>query len=589
MKFKDHRFVSKNPSTAGRSDQSAQSRFFTILLFFLLFVFAVFALLDCAGAQLLLSAYSDPGALNATSDDDRAIGLDFAVFRRSKVLSIGFADAGLPGINGTLHAIVVNRVTRDIVLGPIAVNSTSGARAPGDAFLFIDVSSHPNSTLGRGLYSLVSYNFSRQMGGDRKLRFFPLPPRDVLDRPFMFTGVREYDRNNRANLMPFGNVLSVLDRDLGLGATLRFEPEVTGPLPPTAFGSCEAVKCASLPSGRYNVAGKLQFCENDLDGGGWLRLLRANETACEALGWTSSRNNRVSDESAGIGCRVAETSGSACSSARLTAPFLIRDVRGLNWDVLSLGDPDGFQQDRQFGPVTEQFRGRQADGVMLRVDGGPLLWIYAFGHADPPMGECMRCGGKLQCWVAVRNISGDFRAPSQLAKCGDSSAKFDFLQTAEKAYASRDLIVDLCVGEGTQNEDLLVRTGDILVRSTVNFTASAQQCANLSALAKMMETAAGIVPTSSDDASWIAPTVIASLLFILVVGLLVYMFIERRGRGTPSPPPPSPPQQQPAQPAPRTSQYASISGVFHAGAGASNEFESTRFDEYGASALSTLR
>jgi hypothetical protein len=83
--------------------------------------------------------------------------------------------------------------------------------------------------------------------------------------------------------------------------------------------------------------------------------------------------------------------------------------------------------------------------------------------------------------------------------------------------------------------------------------------------------------------------VIASLLFILVVGLLVYMFIERRGRGTPSPPPPSPPQQQPAQPAPRTSQYASISGVFHAGAGASNEFESTRFDEYGASALSTLR
>jgi hypothetical protein len=485
-------------------------------------------LLDCAGAQLLLSAYSDPGTLNATSDDDRAIGLDFAVFRPSRVGSVGFADAGLPGINGTLHAIVVNRVTREIVLGPIVVNTTSGGRAPGDAFLFVDVSAHPNSTLARGLYSLVSYNFSRQPGGDRKLRFFKLPPRDVLDRPFMFTGVREYDRN-RVNLIPFGGVPSVLDRNLGLGATLRFEPEVTGPLPPTAFGSCEAVKCASLPSGRYNVAGKLQFCENDVDGGGWLRVLRANESSCEALGWTASRNNRVSDESAGIGCRVAETSGSACSSARLTAPFLIRDVRGLNWDVLSLGDPDGFPQERQFDPVTEQSRGRQADGVMLRVDGGPLLWIYTFVSADP-MNECMRCGGKLQCWVGVRNVSGDFRAPSQVAKCGDSavSAKFDFMQSVEKADASRDLIVDLCVDEGTQNEDLLVRAGDILVRSTVNFTGSAQQCAELNALANVTET--GIVLTASDDTSWIVPTVIASVLFILVVGLLVYMLRVKRPR-----------------------------------------------------------
>jgi hypothetical protein len=544
--------------------------------------------LGAAGAQaqaqvdaelpLLLSAFAFDADDAVSGEDNRGTAIEFSVHRTCRVAAVGFVDAGLPGINGTLRAIVVNRSTREIVLGPFVANNNSGTRADGDAFLFVDVSDHPNATLSRGLYALVSYGFVN----DQKLRSFKLPPL-VSGRPLSFTGLSEYDRDQNA-LVPF-HTHSVFDETVGLGATLRFEPEVTQPLPATEFVSCEAVKCASLPSGRYNIAGKIHFCENDIDGGGWLRLLRVNESSCEALGWTSSRNPNA-DESQGIGCRAVPALRKKCSFAQLTAPFLIRDVRGLDWDVLSMGSPDGFLHNSKFNPVTEKSRGhQQLDGVILRVDGGPLLWTYAVGAS---MSECEKCGGKLQCSFSARRSRAQFREPEIVTRCGNVSA-FDFNQALDKADAASSLLVGLCADQDESDEDFLVRRGDILVRSIAGFTGNEQQCAGFATatttqttqtqtltLQTTTQTQTQTMQTQSAesaivDTSWIAPTAVASLLFVLLVGAGV-LLLKRSRSG-------SEPKQQQPRPQPQQNQYGSISV-------AQKEFTSSR--DYGSSALSQL-
>jgi hypothetical protein len=509
---------------------------------------------------LLLSAYAFDDGDATSSEDSRGIAIEFSVHRPCRVAAVGFVDTGLPGINGTLRAIVVNRATREIVLGPFVVNGTSGNRTDGDAFLFVNVSTGPNATLSRGLYSLVSYGFV----ADRKLRAFKLPPL-VSGHPFSFTGLSEYDQNMQS-LVP-SRAHSVFDESVGLGATLRFEPEVTQPLPATEFVSCEAVKCASLPSGRYNIAGKIHFCENDIDGGGWLRLLRVNESSCEALGWTSSRNPHLEDEHSGIGCRAVPALRKTCSFAQLTAPFLVRDVRGLDWNVLSSGNPDGFLQNSN--PVTEKSRGHEElDGVLLRVDGGPLLWTYAVGGGEP-MRECGKCAGKLQCSFAARHGQRRFREPESVKRCGNASA-FDFNQTLDKADAAAGLSIGLCADQGEDDEDFLVRRGDILVRSIAGFTGNAQQCARFATTTQTTQTLTQTPSaTAIVDTSWIAPTAVAILLFVLLL-LGAGVFLLRRSRSERQPQP---------QPQPQQNQYGSISV-------AQKEFASSR--DYGSSVLSQL-
>lgn len=167
------------------------------------------------------------------------------------------------------------------------------------------------------------------------------------------------------------------------GATFLFDvvPAAPVPVPQNEFVDCEAVACAGLKSGEYNVQGEVRFCDNDVAGGGWLRLWRVNETSCEANGWSSARNQAA----VGIdppGCRPTTT---ACLGNRITAPFQFAEVRGSNWLVWALGTPDAFESMHP------------CDGVVVRDGSGAQVWALAVGNPLHPT--------LITCARAIRSLS----------------------------------------------------------------------------------------------------------------------------------------------------------------------------------------
>jgi hypothetical protein len=227
-------------------------------------------------ATTLVGLYSESSGI--------AYGPDFTVYRAIKVTAIGIFDGDAPGFNSTWTARILDHSTDRVIVDPIYVNMSDARADDSNPFAFKNVS----MVLPPGVYTLLAVTPSPK---DKWLTT-NLGPNCVVVGD---TGDGAILATNGA---AGGNGLSVSGTKSGIkpsefvvGATFQFEVVVgPGPVvsaPTTDFVDCEAVACAGLTSGYYNIQGWEHYCDNDAAGGGWLRLWRADETSCEANGWTS--------------------------------------------------------------------------------------------------------------------------------------------------------------------------------------------------------------------------------------------------------------------------------------------------------------
>jgi hypothetical protein len=245
------------------------------------------------------------------------------------------------------------------------------------------------------------------------------------------------------------------------------------PLPAREFADCEAVACAGLATGEHNVRGALRFCDNDMAGGGWLRLWRANETRCETNGWSSSRNARATGADPG-GCRA--TAGSCVDAPTTKSPFEFNEVRGGNWNIWAFGTPDGFNVDYLCDGVIVR-DGNKSTVWLLGVGllEGPQPWLRCpceanFSHsaltsanlnATGPYWSCDRAAGRGTLWTPL------FRGDSAILCSADTASDVRWFQRA-LATPQSSLSVGICKTDDA-GEDIKLASGDLFVRATVGF------------------------------------------------------------------------------------------------------------------------
>jgi hypothetical protein len=464
-------------------------------------------------------------------------GVDFTVSRRAiDVTAVGLFDDDPRGFVGTFSARIVDRSTGLVVIGPIDVGGNDTRASDLDPFVFKNVT---NARLSPGVYSLIAMNSS---------------PNDT----WLNTGIADLggtvvigDSGNGTVLITNGIIVAgdctsatsatVLDKLLFVGATFLFEvvPTVAVALPQPEYPDCEAVACARLESGVYNIQGQARYCDNDEAGGGWLRLWRANDTTCEANGWTSTRNTGATGNDP-YGCRP--TSAAVCLGNRINTPFAFNEVRGSNWIVWALGTPDAFES-----PLP-------CEGAIVRDGNGSLVWAMLMGNPTIP-------GALCPCDPLIANTTlnwpnriaaGDHwscdRVPTQTGgawiKLFDGTS--NFLCTSRKNATAGNLLwfqrtldapqvalsVSLCVDQSPGLEDLKLASGDLYVRATAGFDRN-KHCPTtmVSVSSSTVVDRSDVVGNDNDgvDTYWIIPTAIACVLAIIVC-MLVAVSVEQKMR-----------------------------------------------------------
>lgn len=398
-----------------------------------------------------------------------ALGMDFTVYSAIDVSAVGLLDADARGINGTLVARIFDRATDRVVVGPVTVKAGEARADDANPFVFKVV---PTVRLQPGVYSIVSVGFTSDRYLSSAANAGSVVAADTGNGTVLITGSVSGGNGTLASAANITSTARVC------GATFRFAVVPAPPPPPLPareFADCEVVACAGLATGEHNVRGALRFCDNDMAGGGWLRLWRANETRCEANGWTSARNARASGADP-VGCRL--TSPSCAAVQETHAPFDFGEVRGGNWRVWAFGAPDGFAAAAPPG-----------DGIVVRDGNGSVVWTLAVGltgastallcpcegafqnstatvtslSAVGPNWTCDRAPVRRMLWTAL------FDGQSTLTCSGapaSSGAPLWFQRTL--ATPQRTLSVAICK-DTDADEDFKLSLGDLYVRATVGF------------------------------------------------------------------------------------------------------------------------
>jgi hypothetical protein len=401
-----------------------------------------------------------------------SLAMDFTVYSPINVTSIGFFDADEPGINGTLMATIVDRssgrffVTVSASYGDSRENTTN-------PFHFASV----KFVLKPGVYSLISTGF-------------------VIDR-IIATGSEDNEAvisvTSSASVVATGALLcngsqitSPVAVEVGgsnyfhVGATFTFDAV---PVPPTVafdsrdFVDCEAVACAGLPTGFYKVRGVVRFCDNDAQGGGWLRLWRANDSTCESNGWSSARNINAKGPDP-FGCSPAVLRMGRCSnSTRIASPFAIGELRGTNWRVWGFGALDAFHSRIV------------CDGVVIRVaeSNEVLAWaLAASGGVSYGQCPCDRGFSPTSFTRASLNSTGAHWSCGRLpVKSSSWNSVFDVATNGSCTGATNNgdvtvfqrafdvppsnLVIGLCRNENDSTEEIKLANGDLFVRATIGF------------------------------------------------------------------------------------------------------------------------
>jgi hypothetical protein len=497
--------------------------------------FILLASKSISNALQFLRATTFVGNYNSTAflSIDTARGVDFTLYRAVDVTAIGLLDADERGFNGTFSARIFDRSTDLVVVGPVSVYSTDARSDDQNPFVFKNVM---RTRLPPGVYSVITICTSNN---DRWLitgaAFGPVVTSDDGNGTVVIT-----------NLVWGGNGLSAsaainsATGQLWAGATFLFEvvPTDVVALPQPEYPDCEAVACARLESGEYNIQGQARYCDNDEAGGGWLRLWRTNDTSCEASDWTSARNpSAVGGDP--VGCRPTSA---ACSSNRVNSPVAFNEVRGSNWIVWALGTPDAFETTLP------------CEGILIRDGNGAHVWALLAGNPGilPALCPCepqftnssfnwpnrVVAGDHWMCDRVPAQTGGAwvklFHGQSRFLCAGQANATtgdlLRFQRTLEKPQVA--LSVSLCVNERPALEDLKLASGDLFVRATVGFDRN-QHCPTTMAAATPsgVSSSTTFVGVASDndgvDAYWIIPTAIACVLAIFVCMLVAVLVTSK--------------------------------------------------------------
>lgn len=399
--------------------------------------------------------------------------MDFTVYSPIEISAIGLFDADEPGIASPLQATLVDR-SNDLVLITVTIEIGVARQNESNPFVFLDVS--PRIRLARGVYSLLSRGFD----SDRILT-------NANDSLSVVTGYSAGDAVLATAALSVNHLNSAELTELGgvgyfhIGATFVFDvismPLAT-PLLPSDFRDCEEVACAGLATGMYRIRGQVRFCNNNDQGGGWMRLWRANESTCESNGWTSARNANVSGVDP-FGCSATVFRNARCNNGSLVdAPFAFREVLGMNWLLWGTGSLGAFHTRTTCeGVMVFGFNGSAGVPVWaLAASAGTGIRLCPCSPGFMPSNDSLnRLGAFWSCasipqksnkWYSAFNTNAN-----QGGGCvGGADPRGDitwFQRTMESPISS--IVVGLCKNGDDSSEDVKLASGDLFVRSTPGF------------------------------------------------------------------------------------------------------------------------
>lgn len=406
----------------------------------------------CSSALQLLRATRLPSVGSFASGV--AFGVDFTARSAIDVSAIGVLDADARGFNGTTTAHIVDRSSGLVVAGPVAVQASEARTDDANPFVFQALA--PAVRLPPGVYSVMTVG-----AGDGYLGTLLAPGSVVAgdsgDDAVLITAAVSSGNGRIPSQHHAGHLLA--------GATLLF----AAVRPAAWFADCEAVACANLSSGEYNIRGETHFCDNDAAGGGWLRLWLANESACEQQGWSSARNPSAVGLDP-VGCR-ATAAATGCAGTRVSAPFQFAEVRGGNWLAWGVGALSAFESTAL------------VDGIVIKSGGGDndsaLVWVLATGSSETPcpceysprvnstIGSHWTCdrvaAQQAFAWAPL------FRAESSNIACtGDAATNVSWFQRRLDA-PQQTLSVEICRDQPEGIKDVKLSSGELYVRTTAGF------------------------------------------------------------------------------------------------------------------------
>lgn len=486
------------------------------------------------------------------------LGVDFTVNAAVDVSAVGIVDCDQPGFVNTISARIFDRSTGQVVVGPVMFSSNDDRANDTNPFAFRPIQT---VRLAPGLYCLVSDGFA----SDRYLST-GAAARSVVagdSGGAVLVTAAVVGGNGSAPITTLSTNYEHHPTELLVGATFVFSvvPTAVPPSLEPEFADCEVVACAGLTSGLFNIRGQSRYCDNEVDGGGWMRLWFVNESSCELNDWSSARNPFVSGFDR-LGCRPVNSS---CQGKRIASPLPFNEVRGANWRVWSYGSPGAFNSRLP------------CEGVVVRGAVG-TVWAFAAGFEQYPQGRCPCEPGfinstdsKLQLGAAGTHWTCDraprdaihgwfplFQADSPALCAGTSGSNPDEFRR-RLPTPHQWLSVAICKNEVDKDEDLKLSSGELFVRSTAGFdkkttctTASTTvflgatmktvaQTSNRSSSAgatpstplnstMMVMTSAGVPRSAGPSAALVGGAIGGCVALVLVAAIVTFLACKRRTR-----------------------------------------------------------
>lgn len=269
-----------------------------------------------------------------------------------------------------------------------------------------------------------------------------------------------------------GSVLpTLLEADIYAAATLIFsivdDVDVVF-LPQREFADCEEVACAGLSTGEYNIRGEVRYCDNDVAGGGWMRLWRVNDSTCESSGWTSARSPFINGIDP-FGCRPSN----GCKSTSSQSPFVFSEVRGENWQAWGAGRVAAFHTTSAVDGITVSGNNSHVWAFVASAGGGFAGLCPCYPGFVPSTYTDKNLNVTGANWTCNRlpSISMEWKPLFDV----DSTVCVGYVNSSAVNRFQREvpprstLSVAICKNGNGTTEDVKLSSGDLFVRPTVGF------------------------------------------------------------------------------------------------------------------------
>ncbi|MBT9555495.1 MAG: hypothetical protein IV100_05665, partial [Myxococcales bacterium] len=235
------------------------------------------------------------------------IGFDLLVNEPILVTEVGVVDMDGEGLVGDVPVTMSRRSTKEVVIGPVVFNASDKRGSNDDLMTWRAIEP---VRIEPGVYLLTAEWTTANK---------------YLTNGIVGNLVVPGDLNGLVT--PLAAIVDVFSYPgyLQCGPNMRFKAADPPPLTSTdlqvgIFADCEDVACR-MPgrSGMFNIRGRQLFCDNESQGGGWTLLWSANESSCEAKGWTSTRATQIEAEP--LACRTNVFPCKATTTSPASTPF----------------------------------------------------------------------------------------------------------------------------------------------------------------------------------------------------------------------------------------------------------------------------